>query len=332
MEKQFMTQFLKKTCIAILVTLSSSTGYIQAACYDQPVCDIQPRIDEQCCEPCCNSCGYVAVDLLFWRAFESGLDICVPNSTSDIVNTSDGTVISTFSGTGLDPNFRWSPGFRLTIGRDLPCNNWDIALSWTHFHSNARGSNNSHEFLWNVNFDTIDLIAAYETNFCIFTLRPFGGLRGAIIDQKADLRQFVNEQTIDLISNETHNREKFRGIGPILGLGADWCIGCGFSLYAAASWSWLYGNFDVDLERNAVTVDSIDFSQIGTRTEGVQTVADAEIGVRWTGCFCDCYQLILGVGLEHHQYFSHNRIGACSGNGNGDLSFDGLNFSVGILF
>jgi len=311
-----MTTFSKKIFVTVTLIVIASIGYIHGDDNNSSSCEEKPVY-------CCK--GFIGADLLYWRAFRSGLDLVVPIEDSDTV-TSEGRVISTFSGRSRDPHFSWSPGFRIRAGHELAWCHWDIAAFWSHLHSHAHGSHNSeNELRWNIDFDVIDLIARYE--FCFnscFTVRPFGGLRGARIDQKLHLSEFFEN---DLITITQNNKEKFSGIGPIFGLEANWGVGCNFSLFTNLSVSWLYGHFNVRIIETEEFVDAVNFIQLRNHLDANLAVADAAIGVRWQKCYCKNKLLFLQLSLEHHRYFNYNRIGEYS-----DLSFDGVNFSAGIEY
>lgn len=191
----------------------------------------------------------------------------------------------------------------------------------------------------------IDLIAGYnyELGSC-FALRPFGGLRGARIDQKLRITEFDDSfsssdfsssdfsplsfsSSSALFTRDVHNKEKFSGLGPLIGIEAAWNVGCGFSVYASISAACLYGKFNIRVFETDLDVNAANFCQVRYHTDASLAVADAALGVRWQTCFCDNMRLILQLGLEHHRYFDYNRIGCY-----GDLSFDGLNLSAGIEF
>lgn len=277
------------------------------------------------CPPDC--CGQLSIsaDFLYWRAFESGLDSCVASETSDVMMP-DGKIISRFTGIDEDPHFKWNPGFRINAEYAFSCSSWNISESWTHFHSKAHGSvNNRNCVRWHVDFDVVDVVTGYECNLSpCFSLTPFGGLRGAKIDQKLCIGE--TGSSFDLITH-THNKEKFIGIGPLMGLEIDWGIGCGFELFFDASIAWLYGEFNVHLTDLVVSADVFDICKIKQRLNASLGCADVELGVRWRTCFCNQLNLVLQLAFEHHRYFDYNRLG-----GYGDLSFDGVNFSAGIEF
>lgn len=325
-----MTYFIRKIHIAIACLLITSIGHAYEG-YGNSLAYIE---SDNClsCQPdcCCCGKGFITADLLYWRAFENGLDTCVPRDVSDSVS-SDGRVVSTFRGKSRDPHFEWDPGFRIGTGYEFACSDLDVGVLWTHFHSHTHDHiSHDTEVRWHIDFDVIDIIAGYESNLSpCWTLRPFAGLRGARIDQKQHIDEFPSSTSSanGLIAIDTKNKEDFSGVGPLVGLEANWNIGCGFSVYASASVSWLYGHFDVRLSEFEEFIDAIDSCKVKKHLNANIAAADAAIGIRWDTCFCMDTRLFLKLGLEHHRYFDYNRIGCY-----GDLSFDGATFSAGIEF
>ena len=307
--------------------------------------------DQECgdccsCQPACCGNGFISAGLLYWRPFVGGIDECGSGNVSESI-ASDGRVISRFNGRARNPDFDWDPGFRIGAGYEFACSNWDVAVFYTYFRSRSHDSNSpdsdssssdSYRFdnrenrlRWNINFDLIDVVAGYEADVgSCFMFRPFIGLRGARIDQKVHRGHFQSSDGYFSRSRDHfggRNHEKFSGLGPLLGIEADWNIGCGFQLYANASTSWLYGKFHVRLNEvdNFEYLDN--FCHISKNLDANLANFDAGLGVRWETCFCGDIQLMLQLGFEHHQYFNYNRIGDY-----GDLCFDGVNFSAGIEF
>jgi hypothetical protein len=344
-----MTYALKKIHVAITTLLLTAIGQIHA--------DYDPSTSSECGNSCfCASAfcgkGFISADLLYWRAFEDGLDNCFSIEDSDYV-TSGGHIISKSRGKGRDPRFKWDAGFRLGTGYEF-ANGWDIAAFWTHFHSHASrhfgnevSSRNEKETRWNLKFEVVDLIVAREFVTCsCFTWRPFAGLRGARIKQKirtnfisqgdfslgsssdsffSDLSPSIYSTSASATSS-AHSRQRFLGIGPLIGIEGEWDLSCGFSLYANAAVAVLYGHFHVRSKESDIFEDGAEFCSERRRLEACQTVVDAGLGVRWLTCLCG-YTAWLQLGLEHHSYFNQNRFGDY-----GDLSLDGANFSAGIAF
>lgn len=336
-----MTDLFRTLRGTALLLLMSSIGCAYGDPYNLPCEEVESCLP---CQPACWGQGFVSADLLYWRAFNSGLNTCIPISTSDIV-TSNGSIFSKFSGKSRNPHFEWNPGFRISAGYEAPSRNWDIVASWAHFYSKAHESeNNENRRHWNLTFDAIDLVAGYNADLCsYFVLRPFGGLRAARIDQKmhtSHASSFTSYSSTSYYSSSSYysstsgenlfqasNKQKFSGIGPLIGLEAviDTCYG--FSVYGSLSVSWLYGNFHVLLEESNEFAEGFNSSKIRSHLDANVAATDAALGVRWQTCICKNMQLILQLGLEHHRYFDYNRLG-----GYGDLSFDGANFSAGIEF
>jgi len=325
-----MKYFIRKIFIFLTFSLMTSMGYAYESYDNYSDCG------ENCfsCEPvCCDSCGtlLLSAGLIYWRAFENGLDTCISSRSSNTV-LDDGTVISKMYGNSRDPDFEWNPGFRIGVGYEFACSNWDAAVFWTHFNSTSHGHKNKENHIrWNLDFDVVDVIGAYDFNFSpCFTLSPFGGIRGAIIDQKLHNGDFSDSPHFFTKNEDIEfgkNRENFWGVGPLVGLEGDWNVGCGFSLYANGSVSWLYGKFDVQFVNGDRSGDTLDICNERKNLNAITTALDAEIGIRWATCLCNDMEFILQFGLEHHQYFNFNRIGYC-----GDLSFDGFNLTAGITF
>lgn len=322
-----MTPFIKKINLAFGLFCTISTGYCYAdmnakACVENPCyCPCQPPRGQ----------GFIGAELLYWRAFQEGMDICIPTEVSDTL-LSDGRIISTFEGRGKDPNFEWNPGFRIGAGYEFACSNWDVGALWTHFNSKAhRSLCDENKLKWHINLDVIDLIVAYQSDFnSCFSLRPYLGVRVARIDQKLRLGGIPNPTNFATFGENlfgTHNKHNFVGVGPLFGFEVDLQVACGFGLYANGAISWLYGKNDVRLTHSTATIDVIDFCSIKNKTISTLMAADASFGIRWQTCFCDNKQFFVQLGYEHHRYFDYSRIGKC-----GDLSFDGLNLGMGVGF
>lgn len=327
--------YLNKMSLAIMTFLVAASGAEAHDQYQGGFSSYQQNGNYACCEPiccepvCCEQ-GFISADLLYWRAFQSGIENCVPFTISDSI-TSDGNVISRFSAKARNPHFKWHPGVRIGAGYKLPCN-WEVAAYWTHFHSHSNDSgNNGNRFRWKLDFDTLDVIGRYEA--CVsscFTLRPFAGLRFASIDQHVRRREFPNSTIFGRDLSELvsiANKQKFSGMGPLVGLEGSWNLWCDFSLYANGAISWMYGNFNTLYRDQSQSSNIINSSRVRNRLNATVMAADASIGIRWQRCVYKNMRLLLQVGLEHHRYFDYNRLGNY-----GDLSFDGVNFSAGLAF
>lgn len=274
------------------------------------------------CEPvCCPPCDawIISADLLYWRALQNGLEC----------------------GCGPEIKDRWNLGYRIGLEYDFACTDWDIGAYWTHFqNSHHQGNNDRDHARWKIKYDTIDLVFGREffNNSCVF-FTPFIGLRGAFIDEKlqahfgecgCDHKNFCDSfDSNESTSTDQNHKEKFWGVGPLIGINAGWRLGCGFSLYGSLGVGFLYGHFKINVHDFQSIPDPTDDGNccIQRSIHACQAIADASVGIQWEHCFCNNIEAILALGLEHHRYFNHNQIG-----GYGDLCLDGAVFSAGIKF
>lgn len=256
-------------------------------------------------------------------------------------------IVSNCSRKIKDPKFKWDTGFRIGVGQHFAiC--WDATLYWTHFHTSAHGrqkgkqpcdcscsdfSSQAHRSLqWKLEYNTVDLTVGHNFFFLCYrlNLKPCLGLRGAWINQKLH----AHEENGCCISNENDsfrclekNKQKFKGIGPFLGLQTDWDIGCNFSVFGKVDIGFLYGKFDVSSGQFSEFENEANCSNIEKNIHACEAFADVALGLRWEYCFCNGIFLKLAISGEHHQYFDQKRFGDKE-----DLCIDGATFSACIEF
>lgn len=271
----------------------------------------------------CIAGVYLSSSYLYWRAAEEGIGNCGLLKTQEI----NGAVISSLQSKSSDPNFKWSGGYRIAAGYELS-KTWDVAAIWTHYHNdrNKHCVQSSH-FRWKLDYDTVDLALGYNwsLNSC-FVIRPLLGVRLAQIDQKVDLFS-VNGNLARFSKTQRHNKQDYKGVGPLLGIKGNWSMACGFSLYASAACSVLYGKYHVRLQNLSQLKNGVALSCAKRHLDGCTAVADLAFGIQYEkSCFDQC-RIIFALGVEHHQYFNYNRMGSY-----GDLCLDGGTFSAGLIF
>jgi hypothetical protein len=313
-----MTYFFRKTDV-IRTLLSALVCYAPGLSADTSSCYLP-----DCCPASFCEHVFIEGEFLYWRAYQGGLDGCISMENSD-ETTQNGEVISRFKGKKNDPHFQWRPGYRVGVGF-LSDSCWDMAAYWTNFHSRAEGNRScAQDQRWKLDFQVVDVLVGYK--FCVqscFTFRPFIGVRGAKIDQSVKAlqsRAFLSSHVGE------HNKEQFSGVGPLFGIEGNVNLGYGFSLYADAATSILYGNYNVNLRKLDLFRGGASFSYLKQRLNGYQTVFDAGIGIAFEACLCSNMRLYMKLGAEHHSYFDFNRLGS-----HGDLSLDGGSFSAAISF
>lgn len=318
----------------IMALIASAGGMLNAGQGDccvtnSAVCNIQ----DSCCE---SSCGrfYVGADLLYWKAHISGLELNVGTTSVVQATVGDDTTIMTAEEYDADPYFKWKPGYRIAAGYEFAGAEWEAGVVWTHFQDSGTKTFGLNTTSVDVKINQIDLLLAYNTTLApCFKARPFIGVRGARITSSVDAF-LVTDITILPATLATQTRifddsQKYEGWGPLLGLEAEWEIGCGFSLYGSAAAGLLYGDYHVHFVDSDVFTPPFStsvFSDDTRHVHGFDANIDLAIGIQWQMAFCDSYLVNMRLGFEHHEYFNQSHIGT----NRGDLSFDGGIFSLGI--
>jgi len=172
-----------------------------------------------------DSLGF-RVDFLYWRPSADQLALGVEEEFFPI--TADRKVGLNESYTKR-PDFKFNPGFRLGASHFCPCDCWDVAVNWTHYHNKSSVSGESDdlgvstegetdfvpttpytvfvpywerldsivpdesEAHWTLNVDLIDLEFGhkYYVSSC-FILRPHLGLRGARVNQSFHVESYAD--------------------------------------------------------------------------------------------------------------------------------------------
>lgn len=325
-----MAYSLNRMWTAMAVSLAAMTSIVGAGYISNG--------DACCCpcpavRPCVDPCGNFSfrADVLYWKTSGDGLAYAKESHfENDCCATNHATVYDV-----KNLHFDWNVGFRIGLGYDLPCDwdGWDVEFVWTHLQARTEesqdledGPNDGRyyslwgrgdllapqnmgpngtvgevEAKWKVNFNMFDAVVGRE--FCCspcLNLRPFLGLRAVWIDQTYSIH-LTDENFEDF--EDFRTRSEYEGIGLRFGLGTDWKIGCGLSLYGNASASVVYGQ-DKRKSRQAdfnPPTNNIEEEFLERDTEQTcRAIADAEIGLQWKEYFwCDCACLVLQLGYEH---------------------------------
>lgn len=329
---------VKRKYALLMTLLASSTGLLHA---DQNW-NASDGQSDYCCPPsvCCEespSRFFFGAEVLCWKPYISGLELGF--GTSSITQTTgDGLQTTTTDEYDVDPSFKWNAGYRLAAGYQFDCSAWGVGARWTHFQ--GKGTRSSDGTLntgsCHLKFSQLDLILAYNTpETSSFSFKPFIGVRGARINESLDAT-IIADISLPLGATATETRtfddsQSYRGIGPIFGLAGDWEIGNGFAVYANAAASFLYGTYKIhfdDPDIFSAPISAQVFSTGSKHVHGYDWNIDLALGIRWETCLCDCYQVSLQLGVEHHQYFDHSRLGS----DRGDLTLDGGTFGIGLAF
>ncbi len=341
---------------------------------------------------------FVSVDFLYWYAHEDDLvfaekQVFTPQSPDISPEGVGGCAIvlpTLYLAPEKDKSFgmKWQPGVRASVGRNLPCDGWDLYASWTWYHNEKQssmltthqglpllsgdnflinpwihpsmpanngnfislmlsgpgggGSNpfNEPNYLfskisgkWNFHLQEMNLVLGrkFWLSPC-FTLRPYAGLEGALTKTG-----FTTISTLSLAPvNDPVNRiflagvdrgfkdkfkNKFWGIGLLLGMESHWYLGGGFNLFGDFNLSLLEGKFKKSKAENYFELVSespgdplitpsfrlfdFDHASAVSHRWGMQPIIDLELGVGYEKQFCEGrYQLAMDLAWEQ-QYWHH---------------------------
>jgi hypothetical protein len=261
-----------------------------------------------------------------------GLESAFGNTTIATTVSPDAITTTTVLESHKEPHSKWDLGFR--VGAEIWTNCYLLEAEWTHFNGRASFHDGRQHGRWTIDYDVIDLIfgGSFCTTPCVH-LTPFIGVRGARIKQKLDshLETFFTALIGDnFVFTDKKDKEDFWGVGPELGIKADWDLGCNFSIYGSFDFVTYYGrvkgkHFDTDTFTKTLSVcdgkSHRCFNSIGT---------DLALGLRWDACWCYCgceITFMLNLGLEQHRIYDFSDLGS-----DGTFSLDGGVAGAGIGF
>lgn len=181
-----------------------------------------------------------------------------------------------------------------------------------------------------LDFADFDLGREFCVSPCL-SLRPYFGVRAAWVKQHFRIRSVKDRQFVitngpdsGTIGIAVTNREEiklksdFDGAGLRTGLGSEWNVGCGFSIYADAALNIILGRYENRSFEDAHFFNVRDGEDEATEhTFGLglkdhfcacRAIADAAAGIRWAQTFCcDTVRVVFQFGWEQHLFFDKNK-------------------------
>ncbi len=313
--------------------------------YNSSPCCVPDYEPSPCCTPTCNPSPYcgpnclpapycrefnVHGEFLYWVPELNGLEAAFGTTAVDTTTSPLGVLTTTITESDVEPDWHWSPGYRVGIDYTFLC--FVLEADYTHFKGHAKFKDDLQDGIWRIKYDVVDL--TFARRFCVapcFFFKPFIGLRGARIHQSLNTN-LVTDFTTGIVSNATlsnrQDSEKFWGIGPELGIEANWFLGCHLSLFASFDVVTYYGevkstNFDTDvIGQTQVAIlhgrRKHPFNDIGT---------DGAVGIRYDRAWCVASEVLLMIkaGVEQHRIYDFSNLGS-----DGTLSLDGAFFEIGL--
>lgn len=335
------------------------------------LCGITPLAADNCCNWNNNCCEWsmcdgrftVGADWLYWKTqsdFEIGDVFTFAESRDDPYTQFTKCTPKRF-------DFQYDNGFRVYAGYELPCDCWDVGVSYVYLPSTSKKSSFKSEEpladfsdvfaarltdLQQISFDLSDndflfdeYAAKWDSNIqwidvdlgrtvCLgecFKLRPHAGFRAAWMDQKYRTFGLITEGENENTFFVDSIKQKFNGYGIQGGIWGDWEISCGLSFVGHFGGSLLASKYKIT-EDSLISVqgDPGTFYP-GSCSDSFWTATptvDYFFGLRYADCFCDMV-FSAHVGWEQHLFFNLNRLDShCNGN----LSTQGLTLGLDVSF
>ena len=249
---------------------------------------------------------YLTAEYLLWRTRQEGMEFA----------------------TAKRVNFEFDSGFRVGLGVHSPCDGWDVYVNYTNFNptqsNNAHGSfyplflyqgpnatkissvSNAHAH-WKMGFQNLDVEIGRAYYIAkTLTFRPFIGLKGAWIDQHANIHYqggvIPAGQTF-----RTHFKNDFKGAGPLIGIESNWLLGAGFSFFGNLAAALVVGHFDNEQQQHQL--NGAEVVHLDTAFNLVSPTVQMIAGLAWDRNFNrDQCHFGLSAGFETQYWWSQNQI------------------------
>ncbi len=242
----------------------------------------------------------IGADFIYWRADEDGLEYVTKKHHIH------------------KPGIAWDPGFKFGLGYTFH-DFWGLFFKWTYLHTRQNGHqhgsllpwwNDSKHVRkasahWRLHYQTYDLNVARD--YCVhpkLVVRPYTGLRGALIDQDYKVKYDAKHFKAD---------NDFGGVGVRLGSELRWYMTRRFALKGDLSGSLLYGHFDVH-ERKPHLKQNL--SRVAPNLE-------AFLGFQW-----ERRPVTISLGYEFSEWFSQNQMTRHFDKVHGDLGLQGATLEL----
>lgn len=303
---------------------------------------------------------FVFADLLEWQVREGGADNW--GQLISPVGTANPSVEV------LNAPFAWNTGFRVGGGYKNP-SDWDAVVYYTSyrtqatsqvagvgqvyspylgnfFQNNTDGKNNgpfynAASMRWKFNYNTLDVELGRTFHIDkILTLRPFLGLKGAVINQAIytnwqgpnTLVSNVRVPITTFTSAAENLSNDFSGIGPSFGVNTTWPIyqysQGSLSLVGDASAALMWGLWRYKDVYQTDGTASVNVT--GDNVNGAAPMTKAFIGLQWVSSLAQA-DVSVRLGYEAQVWFDQMQFNTLnSGRLNDIMSLQGgvLNFSV----
>lgn len=305
---------------------------------------------------------FFEADFIYWSVREQGLSFATSGFETN--NTGAATLAK---GKIYEPDFGWSPGFKVGAGLALGHDGWETDLNYTWINPStsreqvtnatdsatdllstwvfdpadatkpltlARGS-------WRLNFNTADLQLA--RNYFIshyLTLKPHVGLKASWQKQTNTVRYQETDNAGVITQTDLKMTQRSFGIGLRSGVDTAFFFDKNWSMFGDLALSALATHFNTtqkytnhDIE-DSVATQTLILAKFGQSTNAIKPVLEMALGLRWDYWFNDdSYHTALSLAWEQQLWWSMNQLNnVLNTNANSDLSMQGVTFKFRFDF
>lgn len=296
--------------------------------------------------------------LLYWRAAEQNLEMCVLNEFSTQYPI-DGKV-ATF-------DFTYNLAFNVFLGMEFCHDYWSSYLSYTRYNNSLSKTITTKDSKpkifpnwlledalsampdqplieakgkWKLNINTIDwFISRHYYVGQYLTSRPYFGLRVAFIDQKLNIKYApeVKDKHEHLFTSR--NGISSWGIGPRVGLDNWWGFCGNYRIFSDVSGGVIFTDYTTKTKQFEI-LNNVKTTLISVNDDPNELKFDlqASIGLGWEDYLSyDRYHVNLTIGYDFLIFFNQNLFRRYLNNSsgqivNGDLYLHGLTVKLGVDF
>lgn len=269
---------------------------------------------------------FIGADFLYWKADETALYYSQNGKSDGSTELEVGEY--DFRGNLQKVKTKWDPGFRVTLGMNLPHDGWDIKSHWTCFSTDAKHTTNENLLMlwahsdikhghyltryahakWDLNFNIFDIELGRD--FFVgkkFSFRPSIGSIGGIVDQKIKINTIYYQSDIRVpeIDALITAHSDFIGGGIKSGLDTSYTFCKSLSFIAKTSYSMLYSRFDSDmkeLENNSTNAKTNDHFNLGISSYKIS------LSFSWDKSFSNKKHFQLQIGWEDNIWVGMNQM------------------------
>jgi len=270
---------------------------------------------------------HITTEFIYWTAREDQLSFAVKQPFNEDFSALEGRV--------SQPNWEYSPGFKVGLGILYDHDGWDIYANYTWLrprtskktvradgndalilrsfgNSNSPDSFRSLSASWSLDFNTVDL--ELGRNFFIsrcLKLRPHFGMKGTWQKQDFPIKGVLSPDGISFL--EYTNKLDYWGVGIRTGLDSSWQFSPCLSAIGEVAISALWEGYKT--KRKVVSAEllltEVDFT---SECHRINPVLELLLGMRWETWFCcDAYHFAIDGGWEIQWWNDQNHFSTIQG-------------------